>query len=91
MPRLRPPSVAEVLANNRGHIPKHAKVYRNFAAEYDRLQRERVAAFSEFHRDVQSKAFPEEAQVVNALPGEFEKFKGMLKKAGLTRAGEQVR
>ena len=42
MPRLRPRSVAEVLANNRGHIPKHAKVYRNFAAKYDRLQRERL-------------------------------------------------
>ena len=29
-------------------MPRHSKVYRNFAAEYDRLQRERVAAFSEW-------------------------------------------
>ena len=33
-------------ATNRGHMPRHSKVYRNFAAEYDRLQAERVAAFS---------------------------------------------
>jgi 3-methyl-2-oxobutanoate hydroxymethyltransferase len=72
----------DVLGQNRGHIPKHAKVYRNFAAEYDRLQQERIAAFREYHNDVQSKAFPEDAQVVRALPGELEKFKAMLAKAG---------
>jgi 3-methyl-2-oxobutanoate hydroxymethyltransferase len=72
----------DVLGQNRGHVPKHAKIYRNFAAEYDRLQKERVAAFREFHADVQSRAFPEPAQVVSSLPGEFKKFKAMLAKAG---------
>ena len=38
----------DVLGYSRGHQPRHAKVYRNFRAEYDRLQRERVAAFKEF-------------------------------------------
>ena len=50
----------DVLGTNRGHMPRHSKVYRNFAAEYDRLQAERVAAFSEFVADVNSKAYPEE-------------------------------
>ena len=36
----------DVLGQNRGHMPRHSKVYRDFAGEYDRLQRERVAAFS---------------------------------------------
>jgi 3-methyl-2-oxobutanoate hydroxymethyltransferase len=72
----------DVLGQNRGHVPKHAKIYRNFAAEYDRLQQERIAAFSEYKRDVQSRAFPEEAQVVRALPGELAKFKAMLQKSG---------
>ena len=71
----------DVLGQNRGHIPKHAKVYRNFAAEFDRLQQERIAAFKEYHHDVQSWAFPEAAQVIEALPGEFEKFKTMLGKS----------
>lgn len=71
----------DVLGQNRGHIPKHAKVYRNFAAEYDRLQQERIAAFKEYARDVATGAFPEAAQIVKAEPGEFEKFKAMLAKA----------
>jgi len=70
----------DVLGQNRGHIPKHAKIYRNFAAEYDRLQQERIAAFKEYARDVATGAFPEAAQVVKAEPGEFEKFKAMLAK-----------
>jgi 3-methyl-2-oxobutanoate hydroxymethyltransferase len=72
----------DVLGENSGHIPKHAKVYRNFAAERERLQQERIAAFKEFHRDVQTSAFPEAAQVIAALPGEVEKFRAMLAKSG---------
>ena len=48
----------DVLGYSRGHQPRHAKVYRNFRAEYDRLQRERVAAFQEFRADVEKGAFP---------------------------------
>ena len=33
----------DVLGANRKHVPRHARVYRNFAAEYDRLQAQRVA------------------------------------------------
>jgi 3-methyl-2-oxobutanoate hydroxymethyltransferase len=72
----------DVLGENSGHIPKHAKVYRNFAAERERMQQERIAAFKEYHHDVQTRAFPDASQVVSALPGEFEKFKAMLAKAG---------
>ena len=48
----------DILGQNRGHMPRHSKVYRNFAAEYDRLQAERVAAFSEYVADVNSGAYP---------------------------------
>ena len=71
-----------VLGQNRGHVPKHAKIYANLAAEYDRIQQIRIAAFRQFHADVQSRAFPEPTQVIQALPGEFAKFKAMLNKAG---------
>ncbi len=40
----------DVLGTNRGHVPRHSKVYRNLAAEYDRLQQERIAAFAELAR-----------------------------------------
>ncbi len=37
----------DIVGSNRGHYPRHAKRYRDFAAEYDRLQQERIAAFRE--------------------------------------------
>ena len=55
---------ADLLGENRGHIPRHAKSYRNFAAERDRLQNERIAAYKEYIQDVQSGAFPEPKHVV---------------------------
>ncbi|MEQ1949830.1 3-methyl-2-oxobutanoate hydroxymethyltransferase [Mesorhizobium yinganensis] len=64
----------DVLGQNRGHMPRHSKVYRNFAAEYDRLQAERVAAFSEFVADVNSKAYPEDKHVVHMAPDELARF-----------------
>ncbi len=64
----------DVLGQNRGHMPRHSKVYRNFAAEFDRLQEERVAAFREFVADVDSKAYPEDRHVVRMDPAELGKF-----------------
>jgi 3-methyl-2-oxobutanoate hydroxymethyltransferase len=64
----------DILGENRGHLPRHAKVYRNFAAEYDRLQAERIAAFAEFRADVESGAFPEAGHVVTMNAREHEAF-----------------
>jgi len=64
----------DILGENRGHIPRHAKVYRNFAAELDRLQAERVKAFEEFRRDVEDGSFPEKTQTVQMADGEYERF-----------------
>lgn len=64
----------DILGTNRGHMPRHSKVYRNFAAEYDRLQQERIAAFSEYIADVNSKAYPEEKHIVRMKPEELKSF-----------------
>ncbi|GLS19285.1 3-methyl-2-oxobutanoate hydroxymethyltransferase [Labrys miyagiensis] len=64
----------DILGTNRSHMPRHSKVYRNFAAEYDRLQAERVAAFSEFVADVNSNAYPEEKHIVRMPPEELKAF-----------------
>ena len=64
----------DILGANRGHMPRHSKVYRNFAAEYDRLQQERIAAFKEYVADVDSKAYPEEKHIVRMDPGELAMF-----------------
>jgi 3-methyl-2-oxobutanoate hydroxymethyltransferase len=64
----------DILGENRGHVPRHAKVYRNFAAEYDRLQAERIKAFSEFRDDVNSGAFPETSHVLHMDAREYDSF-----------------
>ncbi len=69
----------DILGENRSHVPRHAKVYRNFAAEYDRLQQERIAAFREFRDDVASGVFPAPHHLVCMDPRERDAF---LKKIG---------
>ena len=44
--------------------PRHAKAYRNFAAEQARLQQERLAAFREYIADVHAGRFPERSHLV---------------------------
>jgi 3-methyl-2-oxobutanoate hydroxymethyltransferase len=55
-------------------MPRHSKVYRNFAAEYDRLQQERIAAFKEYVSDVESRTYPEEKHIVRMPPAELKAF-----------------
>jgi 3-methyl-2-oxobutanoate hydroxymethyltransferase len=69
----------DVLGANRGHYPRHSKTYRNFAAELDRLQAERVAAFKEYVADIRSGAYPEKKHMVEIAPAELEKFLAALK------------
>lgn len=64
----------DVLGHTTGHKPRHAKTYRNFAAEYERLQQERVAAFREFISDVASGAYPAPQHSVSITDAEFERF-----------------
>src|SRR6185295_17842533 len=68
----------DVLGSNTGHYPRHAKRYRDFAAENARLQKERIAAFSEFAGDVKSGAYPGAGHEVAITPDEMKSFKKML-------------
>ncbi|MFT5220057.1 MAG: 3-methyl-2-oxobutanoate hydroxymethyltransferase [Planctomycetota bacterium] len=65
---------ADLLGENRGHIPRHAKVYRNFAIERDRLQGERIAAYGEFIEDIKNKAYPGDDHDVDIDATEFDSF-----------------
>lgn len=71
----------DVLGENRGHVPRHAKVYRNFAAEYDRLQQERIAAFKELAADIRSGSYPERKHLVDLAPAELDAFLQEFEKA----------
>ena len=70
----------DVLGYTPGHQPRHAKVYRDFRTEYERLQRERVAAFQEFAADVESGAYPEEQHLVPVDDDVYEQFVDYLDK-----------
>ena len=56
---------ADLLGENRGHTPRHAKTYRDLAAMRDDMQRERVAAYGEYIADIGSGAFPERGHLVD--------------------------
>lgn len=54
----------DILGDYDERLPRHAKAYRNFAAEHRRLQQERVAAFREYIADVRDGRFPERGHLV---------------------------
>jgi len=54
----------DILGDYDERLPRHAKAYRNFAAEHRRLQQERIAAFREYIGDVHEGRFPERAHLV---------------------------
>jgi 3-methyl-2-oxobutanoate hydroxymethyltransferase len=64
----------DILGYTDGHTPRHAKQYRNFKAELDRLQLERVAAFGEFANEVGSGAYPATEHEVGITDDEFAAF-----------------
>ncbi len=59
---------------NGGHIPRHARIYRDFKKEYEKLQEERVKAFKEYHNDTVNKKFDDPKITVGIKDNEFDKF-----------------
>lgn len=64
----------DILGYTDGKIPRHARIYRDFKKEYDRLQAARVAAFTEFHEDVVKRRFDDPKITVGIEDEEYEKF-----------------
>lgn len=69
----------DILGDYEERLPRHAKAYRNFLEEHRRLQRERVAAFSEYIADVQEGRFPERSHLVE-MDGQL--LKELIRSAG---------
>jgi len=70
----------DVLGETSGKMPRHGRAYRDFASEHTRLQRERIAAFSEFRADVESGAFPAAGEIVGMTETEWRVFRDALDK-----------
>jgi 3-methyl-2-oxobutanoate hydroxymethyltransferase len=68
----------DVLGQNRGKIPRHAKVYADFAGEYDRLQDLRVAAMRRYVTDVHEGDYPAPQHLVDCDADVVEAFRDWL-------------
>ena len=60
-------------SESRPHAPAFQGLW-DAAAEYDRLQAERIAAFSEYVADVNSGTYPEEKHILHIDPSELQAF-----------------
>lgn len=58
----------DILGDYDERLPRHARAYRDFAAEYRRLQEERIAAFGEYIADVKNGSFPDASNLVTMDP-----------------------
>ena len=64
----------DVLGHGVNHKPRHGKQYRDFKAEFERLQNERIAAFKEYRADVENGIYPASEHVVPIKDDEFDAF-----------------
>jgi len=64
----------DVLGYTKGHIPRHARIYKDFKKEHEKLQKERVDAFKSFHEDTINKKFDDPKITVGIEDKEYEKF-----------------
>ena len=77
----------DLLGDYDERLPRHAKAYRNFRAEYERLQKERVAAFREYIEDVGSGAFPAEFNLIDMDEAILQECIGMIEGEGGSEKG----
>ncbi len=68
----------DILGENDERLPRHAKAYRRFLAEYRRLQEERIAAFREYVAEVHAGRFPDASHLVEMDEAEFTAFRDSL-------------
>lgn len=68
----------DVLGQNRGKVPRHAKRYADFAAEYDRLQEMRIEAMRRFVTDVHEGDYPAPQYLVDCDAEVVDQFRDWL-------------
>jgi len=64
----------DILGYNKGHIPRHAKVYSNIGEDYNRIKTKSVEAFKKFKKEVEDKKYPSEEHDIIIPDSEFTNF-----------------
>lgn len=68
----------DILGQNSGHVPRHAKRYADFATEYARLQQMRISAMAAFVIDVHTAQYPAPQYMVDSDPTVVADFRDWL-------------
>ena len=69
----------DVLGYNKGHIPRHAKVYSDLHKDFDALQNKAVKAYSKFANEVRDLKYPSSEHDVSIANEEFNQFSDFIK------------
>lgn len=64
----------DALGTNRGHIPRHAKVYGQIGIEEERVQKLRIEAFKALQKEVGNGNYPEEKHMLKIKDDEYAAF-----------------
>jgi 3-methyl-2-oxobutanoate hydroxymethyltransferase len=72
----------DILGYSDWWTPRHSKQYRDFRAEHERLQGERVSAFTEFVADVSSGEYPQPGHLVSVDDDVLAEFVDYVESAG---------
>ncbi|MFL2658458.1 MAG: 3-methyl-2-oxobutanoate hydroxymethyltransferase [Akkermansiaceae bacterium] len=71
----------DILGDYNERLPRHAKAYRDFSAEFFRLQEERIAAFKEYVADVECGIFPDSSHLIEMDEAELKALKDSIKES----------
>ena len=70
----------DILGDYDDRLPRHAKAYRNFLKENQRLQQERIKAFREYISDINTGKFPEKGHLTKMEDHLLDEFKKSIRK-----------
>jgi len=70
----------DILGYNKGHIPRHSRIYRDFNKEFEKLHHERVTAYKEFISDTENKKFNDSKITVSIEDKEYDNFLNLVDK-----------
>ena len=64
----------DILGYNKGHIPRHSKVYTNLSEDYEKIKKKSIEAYKEFKSEIDNKIYPEMKHDIEIMDDEFKKF-----------------
>ncbi len=64
----------DILGYNKGHIPRHAKVYSNLSEDFEKIKLKSIEAFKKFKNDVISNKYPEKKHDIDIADEEYNEF-----------------